>query len=229
MSLAEIQARLSAYVPKLLGILPGVILIIVGCFLLNLIIGRALLLLARRTHLSESDVMPVKQILRWLVRVAGCVLILNVFGFELGGVWAVASTILGLVAIGFVAVWSLISHTTATFLLLFLRPFQVGDDIEFPGEQVRGRVIDLNLFFTTLIDHRGRLQQVPNNLFFQKTLTRVRNASSITLAFQLNNPLPADVSLPPPPDDEGTSKKPKDPDPLLMMPDPRSITPPARG
>lgn len=227
MQLSDVTDRLLAYLPQLMGAIPLALAILVGAFLLNLLLGRALLLLARRTHLTEMDVLPVRHILRWVVRILAAILILSVFGFQIGGIWAMLSTILGLVAIGFVAVWSLISHTTATMLILFVRPFQIGDDVEFAGEPVNGRVSDLNFFFTTLVDHEGTLHQIPNNLFFQKTLKRRRNPTVISLAAQLNSPQPLAVELPPPPAkrDAGTVKE---PDPMMMLPDPRSITPPGK-
>lgn len=226
MQLSDLTERLSAYLPRLLGVLPVVLAIIVGTYLLNLLAGRALIVLANRTRLTEMDVIPFRQILRWVTRFLACILVLSVVGVEIGGLWAMLSTILGLVAIGFVAVWSILSHTSATMLILFLQPFQMGDDLEFPGEPVRGRAVDFNFFFTTLIDHDGTLHQIPNNLFFQKTLKRRRNAYIIGLAAQLNSPDPIQVKLPPKPDSP-TSGKVSDPDPMMNYPDPGSITPPA--
>lgn len=199
MDISALIERLSSVLPGVLAALPVALLIIIGAFVLNLLVGRAMALLARRTHLTEMDVLPISNLVRWLVRLVALILILGVFGFQIGGIWAVLSTVFGLIAIGFVAVWSLISHTTATMLILFLRPFQVGDDVEIAGEPVRGRVMDINFFFTTLIDHEGVLQQIPNNLFFQKTLKRRRNLPPVSLAAQLNSHLPAVVELPPPP------------------------------
>lgn len=228
MQASDLLERISTYLPRLIGALPVVVAIMVGTFLLNLLVGRALLVLANRTHLTEMDVLPFRQILRWVTRLLATILILSVFGFEIGGLWAVLSTILGLVAIGFVAVWSLISHTSATMLILFLRPFQMGDDIEFTGEQVRGRAIDLNFFFTTLIDHEGVLHQIPNNLFFQKAIKRRRNAPLISLAVQLNSPRPVDVELPPAPPAPKSDAHAKAPDPMMNYPDPKSFLPPGR-
>lgn len=229
MQFSDLSERIADYLPRLLGALPLAVAIIVGTFLLNLIVGRALVVLARRAHLPDTDVMPLRTLLRWVTRVIAAILILSVFGFEIGGVWAMLSTIFGLVAIGFVAVWSLISHTSATMLILFLRPFQMGDDVEFPGEPVRGRVVDLNFFFTTLIDHEGTLHQIPNNLFFQKTLKRRRNAPVVSLAAQLNSSRPLEVDLPPPPPASGvlapTTAPARNADPLLEAPDPKSILP----
>jgi small-conductance mechanosensitive channel len=228
MTFPDIAHSFNAYLPRLLAALPAVLLIIVGAFLLNRLIGRALLLLARRSRLTELDVQPVGGLLRWIVRLLALIFILSTVGFQIGGIWGMISTVLGLVAIGFVAVWSLISHTTATVLILFTRPFQVGDDIEFPGEPVSGRVTDINFFFTTLIDHEGVLCQIPNNLFFQKSCKRRRNTPLLSLAAQLNAPDRAPVELPPKPEEKPSENRQKEPDPFLMMPDPRSITPPSK-
>lgn len=230
MQFSDFTDRLMEYLPRLWGALPLVAAIVLGTFLVNLLAGRTLLLLARRTHLTEMDVLPARHVLRWAIRLIAAILILSVFGFEIGGIWAVISTILGLVAIGFVAVWSLISHTTATMLILFLRPFQIGDDLEFPGEPVTGRVVDFNFFFTTLIDHEGTLYQIPNNLFFQKTIKRRKNSPLVSLAAQLHSPQPAPVSPPPAPRPrpEQAQASGKEPNPLMNLPDMRSITPPGR-
>jgi len=225
MQLSDLTERISAYLPQLLGALPLVLAVIVGTYVLNLIVGRALLVLANRTRLTETDVLPFRQILRWVTRFLAAILILSVLGFQIGGLWAVLSTILGLVAIGFVAVWSLISHTSATMLILLLRPFQMGDDLEFPGEPVRGRAVDLNFFFTTLIDHEGRLFQIPNNLFFQKTVKRRKNEPIVSLAAQFNSPDPLQVELPPRPDTAPAGDHAKAPDPMMNMPDPKSFMP----
>ena len=70
------------------------------------------------------------------------------------------------------------------FALIFsTRPFRLGDVIELidtgdkPG--IKGRVVDIQLVYTTLEDvmpeNAGALLQVPNALFFQKSLRRWRN------------------------------------------------------
>lgn len=226
MAISAITDLFMEYLPRLMGALPLALAIVLGTFILNLVVGRSLILLARRTHLTEMDVLPLRHVLRWVARLIAGILILSVFGFQIGGIWAMLSTILGLVAIGFVAVWSLISHTTATMLILFLRPFQMGDDLEFPGESVSGRVVDINFFFTTLVDHEGTLQQIPNNLFFQKTLKRRKNGHIISLAAQLHSPQPAPVDLPPPPSPKKDGEAVQAGNPLVNFPDMRSITPP---
>lgn len=223
----QLFERISAYVPQIVAALPVALAVVVGAMILNMVLGRMLKLLARRTSLTDADILPIRHILRWLLRLVALILILGVFGFELGGLWAMISTVLGLIAIGFVAVWSLLSNASSTVLILFLRPFQIGDDVEIAGEPVSGRVIDINFFYTTLIDADGRLLQVPNNLFFQKTLKRRRNQPGVSLAQQLNSPRPADLP-PPPPRPEPPKPAPEktaEPNPLMSMPDPATLRP----
>ncbi len=222
--------RITAYVPTLVAALPLALAIIVGATIINFVLGRALRLLAARTSLTDADVLPFRNVLKWVVRILATVLVLGVLGFELGGIWGMLSTILAMVAIGFVAVWSLLSNPSSVFLILFLRPFQIGDDIEIAGEPVKGRVIDLNYFFTTLLAEDGRLVQIPNNLFFQKTLKRRAHMPAVTLVHQLHSPIAA--SLPPPsshPSDEPASTKAAPANPLMSLPDPATMSPKLPG
>lgn len=222
--------RITAYLPTVIAALPVALAIMVGAFIINFIVGRALKLLARRTSLTDADVLPFRNVVRWAVRIMAAILVLGVFGFELGGIWAMISTILAMVAIGFVAVWSLLSNLSSTFLVLFFRPFQIGDDLEFAGEPVKGRVIDLSYFYTTLLAEDGRWVQIPNNLFFQKTLKRRPGSAGITLVHQLHSPIAA--ALPPPPPDLSPDQPvamPSKPNPLMSLPDPASMSPKMPG
>lgn len=177
MDTEALSAGISSYIPKLLAAIPVALIVILGGFILNGIYKRVVSLLAGRTHLSATDIIPLRRVGSSLILVFTAVAVLGVFGFELGGIWAVLSTILAMVAIGFVAVWSLISHTTATVIILFVRPFQVGDYVEFPPDNIKGRVTDMNFFFTTLELENGTLYQVPNNLFFQRILLRRKDGT----------------------------------------------------
>ncbi|MFZ9683711.1 MAG: mechanosensitive ion channel domain-containing protein [Cephaloticoccus sp.] len=191
MTLDTLFTAFQEHLPKLLAAVPVAVLVLIGGLICQLAVSRALTLLARQTRLTDTDVLPLRKVARLVVYGVTFILVLGVFGFELGGIWAMLSTILAMVAIGFVAVWSILSNTTATLLLLVLRPFQIGDTIELQSENMKGRVVDLNFFFTTLEAEDGATFQVPNNLFFQKVVKRTAHAQSIPLAEQLNRPAPA--------------------------------------
>lgn len=187
----NILPHLENFLAQLIAALPAAIAIIVGALIFKLIVDRGLRLLADKTSLEPSDVAPFRRVANWFITAAAAVLLLMAFGFRIGGLWTTLTTVLAMVAVGFVAVWSVLSNWLCTLVILITRPFAIGDHVEFAGEPVNGRVVDLNFFFTTLESEDGSTAQVPNNLFFQKVIKRRRGAGSISLAEQLNRREPA--------------------------------------
>ena len=95
-------------------------------------------------------------------------IVLDVWGIGLGGVWAVLVGAVTIIGVGFIATWAMTSNFTASFFLVLWRPFHVGQTVEILPENLKGRVVDRNLMFTTLSEGNGSVLQVPNSLFFQK-------------------------------------------------------------
>jgi small-conductance mechanosensitive channel len=114
-----------------------------------------------------------KGVARWLVIGGLSVAALLALGIDLQGLWSTMVAALSLVAIGFVAMWSILSHMLASILIVIFRPFEIGDRVEIVGDDpVVGEVTDLNPVYTTLRTADGGTFQVPNNLFFQKAVKR---------------------------------------------------------
>ena len=113
-----------------------------------------------------------KGVARWLSIGALTVAALLALGIDLQGLWSTVVAALSLVAIGFVAMWSILSHMLASILIVVFRPFEV-DRVEVVGDDpLVGEVVDLNPVYTTLRTEDGGTLQVPNNLFFQKAVKR---------------------------------------------------------
>jgi len=83
-------------------------------------------------------------------------------------------------AVAFFAAWSVLSNLFCALLIFITRPFRVGDVVEVveggEKEGVKGRVVDINLVYTTLLEsgdeHGGVSLQLPNTLFFQRIVRR---------------------------------------------------------
>ncbi|MFT7776004.1 mechanosensitive ion channel family protein [Roseateles sp.] len=83
-------------------------------------------------------------------------------------------------AVAFFAAWSVLSNLFCALLIFVTRAFRVGDEVELleagdkPG--MKGRVMDINLVYTTLLEsgdaQNGTSLQLPNSLFFQRVLRR---------------------------------------------------------
>lgn len=98
----------------------------------------------------------------------------ELFGFAPQDLWTAFSTILGLIAVGLVAFWSVLSSLICGLILVVARPFNVGDTIEIfdpsatdkPG--TRGTVIEMSTLFTILQDAGGQRIYLPHNQVLQR-------------------------------------------------------------
>jgi small-conductance mechanosensitive channel len=94
--------------------------------------------------------------------------------------WTAFTGFATVAAVAFFAAWSVLSNLFCTLLIYTTRAFRIGDQIELlesgdkPG--IKGRVVDINLVYTTLHEsgdaEGGTTLQLPNSLFFQRTLRR---------------------------------------------------------
>jgi small-conductance mechanosensitive channel len=147
-----------------------------GALLLYQLVRRSTRLLAQHGQLTPIMALRMRVSARWVLIAATALIVLQQIGV-FGQAWAVLTAVLAAIAVGFVASWSVLSNATCALLLLVYRPFRVGDEVELlePDGKVgvSGRVIDLNLLFTTLLDGGDAVLRIPNNLFVQK-YSRVR-------------------------------------------------------
>jgi len=153
------------------------IIVAIGAIVITLLI-RIVRIFAQRVRLSPMVLEPVYFVIRILGAVIILSLILNKFGVNL---FTILSTILALIAVGFVAVWSILSNFLSTWLLIILKPFSIDDTVEFPGEPIKGKVVALTPLYTTLQNAEGEYYQVPNSLFFQKTIKRKAGEKPVDL------------------------------------------------
>lgn len=158
------------------------------------LILRGLREMERREILAGPIAILLRIVVKWIMVVFGVLLVLQEAGLTIGNVWTTISAMLTLVAVGFVAVWSILSNILCTLLLLIVQPFRIGDEIEIvdPGAATGtgGKVCNINMIFTTLreTDERGRESgtlQIPNNLFFQKIIRRKHGRNTVGLNEQI--------------------------------------------
>jgi len=132
------------------------------------VLRRVLVLLQPRVPLPPVLHRPLARLVHFTVYGFAAYLVLTVWGLPLNTLLGMIGALLAMVAIGFVAVWSLLSNLMAAFVLTAFRPFRIGDEVEFVSDGVKGKVVDLTLLFTSLQSADGDYYRVPNNMFFQK-------------------------------------------------------------
>jgi small-conductance mechanosensitive channel len=166
-------------------------LILLVAFLLFVGLRGRIQAFAQWANLPRLAFTPLRLTLRYGILVVAFVLVLGRWGFQVDTLLAVLGTILGLVAIGFVAVWSVLSNFLCAFVLVLFKPFAVGDEVELTGgDGVKGRVIDMSLLFTTLEVGPGETILVPNNTFFQRIFRRRCGTVTVGLDYQLRQERP---------------------------------------
>lgn len=151
-------------------------------------IVRALVRMKNRGTLPLPVLVPLTRVVRIAALVIGVMLVLQQFNV-LADAWATITALAAVVGVGFIAVWSILSNAFCAMVLLIIRPFQVGDDIEMIPDGVRGEVVDFNLLFTILQSQDGSTVQVPNNMFFQRMFRRRRGTVTSGLGEKIDQPV----------------------------------------
>lgn len=168
-----------------------IIIFAVFAFLLK-IIHKATNLLAAKQIISLTIANLFYNIFKWIITIVFFLLILQQIGFSIASIWTVISAMVAMIAIGFVAVWSVLSNILCTLMLLIFRPFRVGDEVEIVDPAMTaglsGVVRNINLMFTTLrTSNDGEVidTQIPNNLFFQKLVRKKIGENTFSLEKQI--------------------------------------------
>jgi small-conductance mechanosensitive channel len=154
--------------------LASIIILISSRFL-----NRWLINIQGRLNLTDETNFIINRVIIVLFWMLTVFIVLDIWGVGLGGVWAVVFSAITLIGVGFIATWAMISNFTASFFLVLWRPFHFGQTVEMLPENLKGRVIDRNLMFTTLSEESGSVIQIPNNLFFQKIFRVSGNVSDV--------------------------------------------------
>ena len=174
-----IQEWLTVVVP-----LGQVLLILVAAWLLRAVTRRVVDRLCTRRGFPPELAIAGRRVIGFLIYAAALLLVLERLGVSGTVLWTAFTGFAAVGAVAFFAAWSVLSNIFCTVLILTTRPFRLYDHIEIleNGEKpgLKGRVIDVNLVYTTLQEQRedgsDTVLRVPNNLFFQRTVRRWRTA-----------------------------------------------------
>jgi small-conductance mechanosensitive channel len=161
------------------GLFETGLFVLVG-LLLAAMLGRSLRGLKNQGYLSSSGLLIGRSLGRWLLGLVILTLVLDRLGLAFSQILTGLLTVAGMVAIGFIAVWSVLSNAMSALLLLAFKTFRIGDELEIiepTGSEkgLSGRVSGFSLMFTTLEEKGAKgeiptLIHIPNNIFFQKSL-----------------------------------------------------------
>lgn len=171
-----------------------IVLILLIAFVLQRLVVRGLTRLGSRYPLPPELLLPLRGGIRWFIIGGALIMVLERFGVSATVLWTAFSGFVAVAAIAFFAIWSVLSNLLCAVLIMTVGPFRLGDLVElvesFEKPIVKGRVMDINLLYTTLQEVTeegpGATVQVPNSLFFQKVVRRWRGAEIPSITPETN-------------------------------------------
>ena len=147
-------------------------IIVIAAFALSRVMRRilpnSLRGVAARLDLPHETALTAVRALTGVVWIIVAMLLLEMWGISVGGLWTLLVSAATVIGVGFLATWTMVSNITASFFIAIWRPFRLGDTIEVLPENLKGRVIESNLMFVVVRESGGSVIQIPNNLFFQR-------------------------------------------------------------
>ncbi|VVM67993.1 hypothetical protein PS645_01617 [Pseudomonas fluorescens] len=160
-----------------------IVLILLAGYLAQRFVARCLTRLGERYAFPPQLLMPLRGVLRWLIMGSALIFVLERLGVSATVLWTALSGFVAVAAVAFFAMWSVLSNLLCAILIFTVGPFRIGDVVELvdttdkPG--VKGRVVAINLLYTTLVEAEelgtgSAMVQVPNSLFFQRSVRRWR-------------------------------------------------------
>ncbi len=160
--LIELSNLIARYGLDALG---GIVIAIVGWYAARRIQRLVLRALRRTEKVEETFAMVIAKVARYTVIVFVGVVVLSQFGVQ------TASIIAALGAAGIaiaLAMQGTLSNMAAGTMLLFLKPFRVGDYID--AEGIAGTIDELGLLTTQMRTFDGIYVMVPNNQLWNKAI-----------------------------------------------------------
>ena len=158
------QEQLKELIPILLPLAVALLVMLVVMAVIRRIRNRLVGL--RPQH--QREIRLTSKVITFAALVVIVMATLESLNVPLGNIWTAVSTVLALVAIGFVAVWSILSHMTASVVILLQRPFRSGDNLQLADDEYVGTVLKTGLFYTHVQDSEGGVSLIPNNILFQR-------------------------------------------------------------
>ena len=179
----NLKENLPPWLQEWLGVivpLGQVALVLLAAWLLAKLSRRLLRRLDGHYSLPLELNMMVRRLLSFVIYSAALLLVLQQLGVSSTVLWTAFTGFATVAAVAFFAAWSVLSNIFCTLLIAMTKPFRLNDHIELleNGEKpgLKGRVIDINLIYTTLQEVNEQQSdtrlQIPNSLFFQRTLRR---------------------------------------------------------
>ncbi|MEW6536576.1 MAG: mechanosensitive ion channel family protein [Candidatus Auribacterota bacterium] len=125
-------------------------------------------------QIRKDRYFSIKRLITFFAVMVFFISLFFIWGIKLKNLWVSLTGIIAMIAVAFFAVWSLIGNILAGIILYFTSPFKINDHIEVLPDEIKGKVLAINTFYTLLIDEDENYINIPNSLFYQKYIKNIR-------------------------------------------------------
>lgn len=169
---------MNLYYTKIIESLIVVALFIIIQLVMNKLINRTII----KKLIQKSRSQLIKKAINFIFLVICFFFLLIIWGVKHSDLAVFVGSVLTIVGVAMFAQWSLLSNITSSIILFFNHSVKIGDTIsimESKDHEIRGEVIDIGLFFVQLKAEISEEElTLPNNVFIQKTIRKVRDKST---------------------------------------------------
>ncbi|VAW17848.1 Small-conductance mechanosensitive channel [hydrothermal vent metagenome] len=144
----------------------GLLALVIGWWLSNFVAGRLAKVLAKTKAIDDTIGPVLCQLVRYAILVVTLVIVLSQFGVATTSILAVLGAAGLAIAL---ALQGTLSNIAAGVMLVWLRPFSIGEFIE--ADSIAGTVREIGLFATKLNTSNGLFLFVPNSQLWNTSIT----------------------------------------------------------
>jgi len=144
----------------------GLLALVLGWWLSNFVAGRLAKVLAKTKAVDDTIGPVLCQLVRYAILVVTLVIVLSQFGVATTSILAVLGAAGLAIAL---ALQGTLSNIAAGVMLVWLRPFSIGEYIE--ADSIAGTVNEIGLFATKLNTSNGLFLFVPNSQLWNTSIT----------------------------------------------------------
>ena len=156
-------------------------LTLITCYLITKLLNRVIRDTALRRALGELRVMHISRLVNIGMTFICVIILCLLLGLDYREISVFLSSIFAVVGIALFAQWSILSNVTASMIIFFSFPYQVGDRIRVleKDEDIEGIIQDITMFHVILLRDDLDLISYPNSLILQKAVLQMRSAQKV--------------------------------------------------
>lgn len=151
------------------------IFVLIAYRILKRIVNRAILNLATTKGVKKARLSFIQRCFNVALLFLTASIFAIITGIGYGDVSLFLSSIFAVLGVAFIAQWSILSNITASFLILFVFPYRVGDRIKVvdKDEDICGEIQEISMFHVLIKHDNGNLITYPNNQILQKAVLKL--------------------------------------------------------